>query len=64
MSGLHFHELIRKIEEHEGRKYLMVDDFMLNKVLCKITEVIGIVKFDDTKVFTDTDNKVSDNITL
>ena len=42
----------------------MVDDFMLNKVLCKITEVIGIVKFDDTKVFTDTDNKVSDNITL
>ena len=27
-----------KIEEHEGKKYLMVNDYMLNKVLDKIKE--------------------------
>ena len=28
-------------EEHEGKKYLMVDDFILDKVLDKIEETIG-----------------------
>ena len=27
-----------KIEEHEGKKYLMVNDYMLKKVLDKIKE--------------------------
>ena len=31
-----------KIEEHEGKKYLMVDVYMLRKVLDKIKEIINI----------------------
>ena len=32
MLSLHYHELMGKIEEREKKKYLMVDDYMLNKV--------------------------------
>ena len=39
-----------KIEKHKGEKYLMVDDFMLDKVLDKIKKIIGIEKSDDTKI--------------
>ena len=35
----------------------MVDDYMLDKVLDKIKEVIGIERFDDAKVLIDTDDK-------
>ena len=41
---------MRKIEEHEGKKYLMVDDNILDKVLDKIKNIIGIEKLDDTKI--------------
>ena len=37
---------------------------MLDKVLDKIKELIGIGKFDDTKVLIDTDHKLPDDITL
>ena len=30
---LHYDELIGKTEEHEGKKYLIVDDYMLDIVL-------------------------------
>ena len=30
----------------------------------KIKEVIGIIKFDDTKILIDTNNKLEENITL
>ena len=33
---LYYDELIGKTEEREGKKVLMVDDYMLNKVLDKI----------------------------
>ena len=33
---LHYDQLIGKIEQHEGKKYLMIDDYMLDKVLDKI----------------------------
>ena len=33
---IHYDELIGNIEEHEGKKYLMVDDYMLDKLLDKI----------------------------
>ena len=36
---LHYHELIGKIEEHEGKNYLMVNDYMLEKVLNKIKKI-------------------------
>ena len=31
----------------------MVDDYMLDKVLSKIKEIIGIKNFDDTKILMD-----------
>ena len=42
----------------------MVKDYMLDKVLDKTKETIGIVKFDDTKVLIDTDDKLPDYVTL
>ena len=36
MLSLHYSELMTKIEEHERKKYSMVDDNMLDKVLDKI----------------------------
>ena len=35
MLIFHYHELMRKTKEHEGTKYLMVNDYMLDKVLDK-----------------------------
>ena len=35
---------------------------MLNKVLNKIKEIIGIEKFDDTTILIDIDNTLSGNI--
>ena len=36
MLSLHYHELIGEIEEIEGKKCFMLDDYMLCKVLNKI----------------------------
>ena len=40
----------------------MVNDYMLDKVLDKIKERIGIAKFDDTNILIDTDDKLPDHI--
>ena len=48
--------LMRKIKEDEEKKYLMVGDYMLDKVLVKIKEIIGVKKFDDTKILIDKDD--------
>ena len=50
MLSLHYHKLVGKTEE----QYLMVYDYMLDKVLDKIKEKTDI---DDTKILIDTDNK-------
>ena len=42
----------------------MVDDYMVDKVLDKVKEIIGIRKFDDSKILIDTDDKLPDYITL
>ena len=42
----------------------MVDDFMVNKELGKIKEIISIEKFDDTMILINTDDKLSHDITL
>ena len=34
--SLHYHELMGKIKEHEGKKYLMVNDYMPDRVLDNI----------------------------
>ena len=45
-----------KIEEHEGKKYLMVDDYLLIKVLDGIKKIISMEEFDNTKILIDTDD--------
>lgn len=42
----------------------MVDDSTVYKVLHKIKDIIGIKKQDDIKILNETDNKLSDYITL
>ena len=46
------------------KKYLMVDDYMLDKVLDKIKEILDTEKFDDTKTLMEIDDKLPDDINL
>ena len=39
MLNLYYGKLIGKIEEYEGKNYLMVDDFTLDNILHKIKRV-------------------------
>ena len=64
MLNLYYHELMRKVKEHEGKKYLMADEYVLDKVLDNIKEIIGIEKFDDTKILMNTDDKLTNDITF
>ena len=62
--SLHYNNLMGAIEEHEGKKYLIACPCILNKVLDKIKDIIGIEKFDDTNILIDTDDKLPDYITF
>ena len=62
--SLDYNKLMGAIEEHEGKKYLIACPCILNKVLDKIKDIIGIEKFDDTNILIDTDDKLPDYITL
>ena len=42
----------------------MVDDYMLNEVLEKIKEIIGIDKFTDSKILINTYDELPNDITL
>ena len=42
----------------------MIDDYMLVKVLDKIKKILGIEKSDDTKILSDTDDKLPDDTAL
>ena len=42
MLSLHYHELMGKSEEQEGKKYLINDGYILDKVLDKINKIIDI----------------------
>ena len=42
------------------KKYLMIYDYMLDKVLEKMKETMSIVKFDNIKVVINTDDKLPD----
>ena len=53
-----------KIGGYKGRIYLMVDGNILDKVLDKIKNIIGIEKFDDAKILIETDGKLPDDITI
>ena len=62
MLSLYYHEIMGKVKKHEGKKCLKITDYVLNKVLDKIKEVIDIEKFNDTKTLIDTDDKLYDDI--
>ena len=53
MSSLYYHDLVGKIEEHDDKKYLTLGNNILNEVLDKIRDIIGIEKFDDAKILID-----------
>ena len=46
------------------KKYVMVDDYTLEKVLEKIKRRIGIEKPENTNILIGTDDKLADDITL
>ena len=43
---------------------MMVDDYMVDKVLEQIKKIIGIEKFDDIKILIETDDNLADDVTL
>ena len=45
-------------------KYLMINDYVLEKELDKIKETIVILKLDEAKIVIDTDDKLPDYINL
>lgn len=53
-----------KIQEHEGKKYLMVDDYMLDKAIGKSKEIIDTEQFDDTKILIDFPDELLDDLIL
>ena len=61
MLSLYYHELMGKDKEHEGKKWLMIDDHVLDKVLSKIKQRIDIGNFDDNKILIETDDKLLDD---
>ena len=63
MLGLYYDELVGKIEERKGKEYLMIDNYILDKVLVRMKNfVISIEKFDDGKTLIDTDYILPDDI--
>ena len=46
------------------KKFLIFNDYMLDKVLDKIKKIISIENFDYTKILIDTYDKLPNNITL
>ena len=44
------------------KKYLMVGDYMLDKILEKIKEIIGVEKFNNTKILIDRDDRLTDDL--
>ena len=62
-SSPYCHELMEKVQEHEGKKYFIVNYYMLGKVLDRIKEIKDIEKLDNTKVLIDMDDELSDDIT-
>ena len=48
----------------KGKKYLIVDDYMLDIILNKIQKIIGTEKFDNAKILIDIDDKQPDYITF
>ena len=55
---------MRKIAVYQGKNIWWWITYVLNNVLSKIKEIIGIEIFDNAKVLIDTNDKLPDNITF
>ena len=55
---------MRNTRKCEGKKYLIVDDNILDKLLDIIKKIISTEKFDDTKTLIETNDILPDVITL
>ena len=55
---------MRNARKCEGKKYLIVDDNILDKLLDIIKKIISTEKFDDTKTLIETNDILPDVITL
>ena len=64
MLSLYFYKLMGKIEEHKGKTSLMIDDYMVEKVLHKIKEIRDIKNFNNIKILINADDKLLYDITL
>ena len=63
MLSLYYHEWAR-LKNMTEKKYLMVDDYVLNNVLDRVEKILGIEEFGNTKILFNTDDVLPDNITL
>ena len=63
MLNLYYDELIGKTEEYEEKKYLMVDDYTLDKVLDKIKR-ISTEALEDAQILINANDKFPNDITL
>ena len=45
MFSLYYHKLMGKIKEHEGKNYLIVENYVLDKVLESTKNITGIENF-------------------
>ena len=46
------------------KKNLLVNDYMVDKLLDKIKKTIGIIKFNDTKILIDVDDELPNYINV
>ena len=53
-----------KTEKLEWKKYLIIDDYILKKILNKSKEIICVEKLIVTTILIDTDDKLPDDITF
>ena len=44
---MYYHELTGTVEKYEGKKYLMTNDYVLDRKLDKIWKIIYIKNFDN-----------------
>ena len=63
MKEKNFKDLVTYFTMKE-KEYLMIDNYLLELSLVNIEDVIDIEKFDDTKIFIETDDKLKDDVAL